>query len=125
MISHNAIVLVVDDQDSGRFVKAQLLRRAGYTVYEAGTGRETLDMARSASIDLVVLDVNLPDINGFELISFIRKNPAHKSTPVIVVSSEASDTNRQRSLALGANAYVSKPFEPAELKAAVEKHLKK
>ena len=117
MISHNAIVLVVDDQDSGRFVKAQLLRRAGYTVYEAGTGRETLDMARSASIDLVVLDVNLPDINGFEVGRKLREQlPGPPAIQILHVSSTAvGEADRAEGLNSGADAYLTEPIDPGVL----------
>jgi two-component system chemotaxis response regulator CheY len=92
-------------------------------VIEAAGGFQALKELPRQQVDLVITDINMPDINGFELIAFLRKNPAHKTTPVIVVSSEGNDTQRQKSLALGANAYVAKPFEPATLKATVEKLL--
>jgi signal transduction histidine kinase len=115
--SQNATVLVVDDQDSGRFVKAQLMRRAGYTVYEAGTGREALDVARSASIDLVVLDVNLPDISGFEVGRKLREQlPGPPAIQILHVSSTAvGEADRAEGLNSGADAYLAEPIDPGVL----------
>lgn len=119
-------VLVVEDSSAMRGLIASIVDQIdSCEVIEVAGGFQALKELPRQQVDLVITDLNMPDINGFELISFIRKNPTHKATPVIVVSSENSDTNKQKSLALGANAYVSKPFEPAELKAAVEKLLKR
>ncbi|HEX7797260.1 MAG TPA: response regulator, partial [Vicinamibacterales bacterium] len=76
-MSETAKVLVVDDEESGRFVKVQTLRRAGYHVMEASTGTDALALAASEGIDLIVLDVNLPDISGLEVSRRLRaQNPA-------------------------------------------------
>ncbi len=64
----------------------------------------------------MIVDINMPDINGLELISFMRASEQHKSTPVILISTEASERDRERGLALGANAFLSKPFGPEQLR---------
>jgi two-component system, sensor histidine kinase len=113
----NATVLVVDDQDSGRFVKAQLMRRAGYTVYEASTGREALDVTRSAAIDLVVLDVNLPDISGLEVGRLLRDlQPGPPAIQILHVSSTAvEESDRAKGLNYGADAYLPEPIDSGVL----------
>jgi two-component system, chemotaxis family, chemotaxis protein CheY len=117
-------VLVVEDSSAMRGLIASIVDQIpDCEVIEAAGGFEALKEIPRQTVDLVITDINMPDINGFELIAFLRKNPAHKTTPVIVVSSEGNDTQKKKSLALGANAYVSKPFEPATLKSAVEKLL--
>jgi two-component system, sensor histidine kinase len=114
---NNALVLVVDDQDSGRFVKVQVLRRAGFIVREAATGHETLELVRSQPIDLVVLDVNLPDINGFEVSKLLRDiRPGPPSVQILHVSSTAVGANdRVQGLNAGADAYLPEPVDPSVL----------
>ena len=117
MTDQTARVLVVDDQDAGRFVKAQMLRRAGFTVYEAGSGREAMDIVRSTAIDLVVLDVNLPDISGLEVGRLLREmHPGPPSIQILHVSSTAiGDKDRAEGLNAGADAYLSEPVEASVL----------
>jgi two-component system chemotaxis response regulator CheY len=117
-------VLVVEDSSAMRaFVRATLESDGDYEVTEAASGFEALRVLPRATFDLAVLDINMPDINGLELISFMRKTDAHKQTPLIVISTEASDRDRSRALELGANAFVPKPFTPEDLLAAVSRLL--
>ncbi|MFW6086800.1 MAG: response regulator, partial [Myxococcota bacterium] len=81
---------------------------------------EALRVLPRERFDLVVVDINMPDINGLELVSFMRKSDSHKNTPLIIISTEASARDRERGLSLGANAYLSKPFEPQQLRDLVE-----
>jgi signal transduction histidine kinase len=117
MTSQNATVLVVDDQDSGRFVKAQMLRRAGFTVHEAANGRDTLDVARTQPIDIVVLDVNLPDINGIEVGRLLREqHPGPPAIQILHVSSTAvAESDRAEGLNAGADAYLAEPMDASVL----------
>jgi len=116
-----AQVLVVDDEDSGRFVKTQMLRRAGFSVHEAATGQGALDSARDNAIDLVVLDVNLPDMTGFEVCRQLRtRQPGPPAIQILHVSSTAiTDSDRARGLNEGADAYLAEPLEPGVLVATV------
>ncbi len=100
------------------FVRAAL-EEGGFDVTEAGNGFEALRLLPRERFDLVVTDINMPDIHGLELISFIRKSEALRSLPVIIVSTEGADRDRDRGLALGANAYLTKPFDPEVLRATV------
>ncbi len=92
-------------------------------VLEVGSGFDALRSLPRERVDLILTDINMPDINGLELISFVRSNPSFENTPVIVVSSEGSPRDRDKAMSLGANAYVTKPFEPDELLALVRKFL--
>jgi signal transduction histidine kinase len=118
----HARVLVVDDQDAGRFVKVQTLRRAGFTVQEAATGHETIEIMRTDPIDLVVLDVNLPDISGFEVSRKLRElQPGPPSVQILHVSSTAvGDHDRVQGLNAGADAYLPEPVEPGVLVATAQ-----
>src|SRR3954469_14441421 len=81
-------------------------------IVEAESGFDALRLLPRGPYDLVITDINMPDINGLELISFIRKSDQHRSTPVLIISTQSSERDRERGMALGANAYLIKPFTP-------------
>ncbi|MFF0718996.1 SpoIIE family protein phosphatase [Micromonospora sp. NPDC003816] len=109
-----ATVLVVDDSRTKRYLLVSWLTRAGFTVLEAETGGEALRRVGVDPVDLVVLDVRLPDMSGFEVCEQIKA--AHPALPVIHVSAHAIDTaDRTQGLTRGADAYLAEPIEPEEL----------
>ncbi|MEM7605513.1 MAG: response regulator [Myxococcota bacterium] len=109
-------VLVVEDSGAMRaFVRAALEEEMNAEVVEASSGLAALARIPREEVGLVLVDVNMPDLNGLELVAFLRKQPAHESTPVILMSTESSERDRQRGLDLGANAFLSKPFGIQEL----------
>ena len=113
-----ATVLVVDDSATKRYLLVSWLSRAGFTVVEAETGGSALALLDEGEIDvdLVVLDVKLPDMNGFEVCERIKTNPAYGILPVIHVSAHAVDVvDRTQGLNRGADAYLVEPIEPDEL----------
>ena len=113
-----AVVLLVDDDEAKRYLMNTWLRRAGHTVIEAGTGREALEKAASA--ELVLLDVNLPDMIGYEVCRRIKADPATAAIPVIQISATAVQVaDRAMGLTQGADAYLTDPSEPEELLAVV------
>lgn len=118
-------VLVVEDSAAMRsFIASTLEEIDGVTVTEAESGFEALKELPRRNYHVIITDINMPDINGLELIRFIRENDRHKETPLIIVSTESSQRDRERGLALGANAYLVKPFSPSALKEMVESYLK-
>ena len=84
------LVMVVDDQDAGRFVKTQIVRRARFDVCEAATGRDALQVARDEDPDLVLLDVNLPDISGFEVCRQLKAQPRAVSRQIVQITATAT-----------------------------------
>ncbi len=113
-------VLVVDDTPSKRYVISSWLRRAGYTIVEAATGMDALRRVETEPVDLVVLDVKLPDLTGFAVSERIKAR-AHHPTPVIHVSAAAVDAgDRTQGLARGADAYLVEPIDPGEMVATVQ-----
>jgi two-component system chemotaxis response regulator CheY len=124
-----ARVLVVEDSAAMRaFVRAALEDGSGedsIEVVEASSGFEALRLLPRGPYDCVVTDVNMPDINGLELVNFIRKSEHHKKTPLIIISTQASDRDMRRGIALGADSYLAKPFEPEDLRQLVRAHLDK
>lgn len=114
-------LLVVDDIESNRYVVTTWLRRAGYHVVEARTGHEALQKIESQAFDLAVLDVNLPDMTGYEICEFIKKTPATSAMPVLHMSATATHTaDRSEGLRRGAEGYLVEPVEREELLATVE-----
>ena len=118
-------VLIVDDSKSTReFIVAAIEQLEGFAVYESASGFEALKILPRHRFDLIITDINMPDINGLELINFVKKNPNYRDTPLFIISTESSDTDRQRGLALGAAEYLIKPFEPDALTALVRRYVK-
>lgn len=115
-------VLVVDDEPMVREVVCAYLAREGFTVEEAADGRTALDHIRSQPPDLVVLDVMLPEIDGFSLLAEVRQKT---DVPVILLTARTEEPDRVLGLELGADDYVVKPFSPRELAARVRTVLRR
>jgi len=117
-------ILVVEDSSAMRGLIGSIVDRVeDCEVTEVSSGFEALRLLPRESFALIITDINMPDINGLELLSFVRKNPSYLTTPVLIVSTESSERDRAKGMALGANAYLTKPFTPEELQAAVKKLL--
>jgi two-component system chemotaxis response regulator CheY len=116
-----ATVLVVDDSATTRSLVASYLADwEEIEVLEASSGFEALRQLPARRVDVIVTDINMPDINGLELISFVRANPNYRRIPVVIITTENSAEDRKRGLDLGASDYLVKPFGAAELRRAVE-----
>jgi signal transduction histidine kinase len=116
----SSVVLNVDDNEVARFARSATLRRAGFSVHEAGTGAEALARMSAVRPDLVLLDVNLPDIDGFELCRRIKRHPATASVLVLHVSASFVEPGaRVRGLENGADGYIIEPADPQEVVATV------
>ena len=115
-------VLVVEDSQTMReWIGAALEEGAlPLKVDLATSGFEALRLLPRQTYDLVITDINMPDIHGLELISFIRRDPRHAGLPLVIVSTESGEEDRRRGLALGANAYLVKPFPAQDLLRVVE-----
>lgn len=111
-------ILVVEDSATMRSLIASTLEELGPAVKitEASSGFEALRLLPRGVFDLIVTDINMPDINGLELVSFVKKNPAYAGIPLIIVSTESSQRDREKGLGLGADAYLVKPFDPEDLR---------
>jgi two-component system chemotaxis response regulator CheY len=121
-------VLVVEDSMSMRaFVRSALEDDPSdlgeLEVVEAASGFDALRLLPRGPYDLVITDINMPDINGLELVQFIRKSEQHRTIPVLLISTRSSERDRERGLSLGANAYLSKPFTPENLRQEAARQL--
>lgn len=112
------IILIVNDNEPGRYATARILNRAGFQVVEAATGKEGLRLVRSVSPQLVVLDINLPDMNGIEVCRQLKADPQTATTMVLQVSAtNIAVIDRVQSLSAGADSFLVEPVEPEELEA--------
>lgn len=116
-----ATILVVDDSASLRSMVVFTLKQNGYNVVEAGDGQEALNKARGASFDLVLSDVNMPVMDGLTFCAELRKLPAFKFTPVLMLTTESSPDMKQKGKAAGATGWLVKPFNPDTLMATLKK----
>lgn len=109
-------ILVVDDSPTmRRMVMASLrpLRDVGFS--EAGSGLEAIERLALAPVDLMILDLNMPDMHGIEVLEFVRGHQAYRGIPVIVLTTRGDEASHAGALAAGANIYLTKPFDPHEL----------
>jgi two-component system chemotaxis response regulator CheY len=107
--------LVVDDSPTMRAFVVAALEADGFEVTQAKSGFEALKILPKERFNIIVTDVNMPDINGLELVRYVRQSPDHKMTPLIIISTDGRERDRERGLQLGATAYLVKPFKPEAL----------
>jgi two-component system chemotaxis response regulator CheY len=120
-------ILIVEDSATMRALLASSLEGLDGEVElaEAESGFEALRWLPRQAFDLIVTDINMPDINGLELVSFVKSNAAYRSIPLIIISTEGSERDRAKGLGLGADAYLVKPFHPEALVAVARELLDK
>lgn len=117
-------ILIAEDSPTMRsFIVSSIAAMGDFSLVEAANGFEALRLLPRERVDLVITDINMPDINGLELVSFIKNNPHYHSIPLFIVSTEGSERDREKGLALGADAYLVKPFSPEDLQALVRQYL--
>ncbi len=115
-------ILIVDDLPAARsLVAAALDDSQTLRAERISSGLEALKLLSTEDFDLVVTDVNMPDLNGLELLRFIKENERLRHLPVLVISTDTTEQDRARALALGADAYLAKPFTPEQLRRIIEK----
>ncbi len=116
--------LIVDDSDSTRSLIRSVIEEINdINLLEASSGFEALKILPTQSFDLIIMDINMPDINGLELINFVKNNDQYKDIPVIIVSTESSEEDKKRGMSLGAFMYLTKPFKTEEFQGIVKKAL--
>jgi two-component system cell cycle response regulator DivK len=117
------LILVVEDQEDNRRIMRDLLTSAGYEVMEAVTGEDGVSAAETHRPDLILMDIQLPGLDGYEATRQIKANPDLEPIPIIVVTSYALSGDDVKAFEAGCNAYVSKPFSPRELLAKIREYL--
>nr|WP_276046709.1 MULTISPECIES: response regulator [unclassified Sphingomonas] len=116
-------IMTVDDSPSMRMLLRVALTDMGYEVTEAEDGQQALDRLGGALPDLLITDINMPNLDGFGLIERLRANPDNRSLPILVLTTESSDEKKQRARAAGATGWIVKPFHPDKLAAAIRRVL--
>jgi two-component system cell cycle response regulator DivK len=116
-------ILVVEDQDDNRRIIRDLLASTGYEMIEALDGEAGVRLAESEHPDLILMDIQLPVLDGHEATRQIKQNPKLRPIPIIVVTSYALSGDDAKAMAAGADAYVAKPFSPRQLLATIRKFL--
>jgi two-component system chemotaxis response regulator CheY len=108
-------VLVIDDSSTTRLYYRDNLEQAGFAVDEAINGIEGLEKVMSQSFDLILVDINMPKMDGYTFMNQLRRSSDLRSVPTIMISTQAQETDRTRAYAAGANVYIVKPVDPIEL----------
>ncbi len=117
-------VLIVDDSSTMRQMVAYTLKGAGYEIVEAGNGKEAVGKLNGgAKPALVVTDLNMPEMDGITLIQEIRKMPAFKFTPILMLTTESADDKKKAGQAAGATGWIVKPFNPEQMLKVIAKVL--
>jgi len=117
-------ILIADDSRAMRAMLTLTIESIGeYRIVEVSSGFEALRILPREQVDLILTDINMPDINGLELISYLRENPNYRDIPVIIISTEGSQKDVDKGKKLGANEYVVKPFDPVRVQELIKTYL--
>lgn len=117
-------ILVVDDSPTIQKLVGFSLKKEGYNVILACDGMDALEKLPREDTDLVITDLNMPNMDGFELIAFLRSNKTYRKIPIIMLTSESEESDRRRGLDVGADSYLVKPFDPSAILAEAKKYLR-
>lgn len=117
----NKTIMIVDDSASIRQVVGLTLKNAGYDTIEAVDGRDAVGKLDGRRVHLIICDVNMPNMDGISFVKQMKTMPSYRFTPVIMLTTEAGESKKQEGQLAGARAWVVKPFQPAQMLAAVSK----
>lgn len=118
-----ATILLVEDNLDNRTIYRVLLEHFGYQVHEAHNGQEALDQARTVLPDLILMDISIPLIDGYEATRILKGDPATRAIPIIALTAHALKTDQERVEATGFDGYLAKPVEPKRVVEEVRRHL--
>lgn len=116
-----ASILAVDDSEAIRTLMKVVLESAGHMVFIKANGREALDWARDHTVDLVITDLNMPEMGGMSLVGHLRRLEGYKNKPILVITTETADYKKQKAKTVGATGWIAKPVDKERLLAAVER----
>jgi two-component system chemotaxis response regulator CheY len=113
-------ILVVDDSTTiRRMVIASLRQLTGVRFVQAGNGLEAIEQLALMPVDIIILDLNMPDMHGMEVVQFVRAHQAYRAIPIVILTTRSDETSREAVLSAGASVYLTKPFAPQTLSACV------
>lgn len=116
-------IMTVDDSSSMRQMVGFTLKDAGYDVVEAVNGKDALEKIETMPVDMLLVDLNMPIMNGIDLIKNVRQNTAHRFVPIVMLTTESQELKKKEGKAAGATGWIVKPFKPEQLLAVVKKVL--
>jgi len=117
-------ILITEDSPTMRSLLISTIETLdGYEIVEAASGFEALRLLPREKVDLIITDINMPDINGLELISYVKNNPNYRDIPLFIISTERSERDMEKGLALGADEYLTKPFNPLKLQELILRYI--
>ena len=125
MSSSGKLVLLVEDNEDSRIVYSTILNHFGYEVTEALNGEEGIAKARSEKPDLILMDISIPIIDGWEATQVLKHDPSTKSIPIIALTAHALASDREKAMEVGCDGYLAKPCEPRAVVAEVQRFLGK
>ncbi len=114
-------VLLVEDNEDNRIIYSTVLRHVGYGVVEALDGVRAIELARSVKPDIILMDISIPEIDGWEATRILRQDPDTRDIPIVALTAHALADDRERATALGFSAYLAKPVEPRAVVAEVRR----
>ncbi len=114
-------IMIVDDAPSVRRVVGMALKEAGYQVIEASDGKDAVSKLGGAKLNLIICDLNMPNMDGIGFLTHVKGSAQHKFTPVIMLTTESAEDRKQQARAAGAKAWLVKPFQPSTMLDAVAK----
>ncbi len=117
-------ILMIEDNEQNRYLATFLLEKSGHAVVHAANGPAGLDLAVRVSFDLILLDIQLPGMDGYDVARALRDIPVLNSVPIIAVTSYAMAGDREKALAAGCNHYIEKPINPETFVAEVTRHMR-
>ncbi len=117
-------ILLIEDNEQNLYLTTFLLEKRGFKVVPARSGPEGMALANQSRPDLILLDIQLPQMDGYTVARELRKNTALKDVPIVAVTSYAMVGDRERALEAGCSGYIEKPIDPDTFKDEIEKHLK-
>ena len=121
----NAKILYIEDNPENRILLMRVLNAEGYDVYFAENAAEAIDSIQQNDFSLILMDINLPDIDGYTLTSQLRKNPKAQNIPIVALTANVMKGDRERSLEAGCDGYIQKPIDDDALPQQVEIYLKR
>ena len=116
-------ILVIEDNEQNLYLVRFILEQSGYEVFAAPDGQAGIEMAASLKPDIVLLDIQLPGMDGYAVARNLRRNPGIAGTPIVAVTSYAMPGDREKTMEAGCNGYIEKPIDPDTFVAKVEQHL--
>ena len=124
-MSTNATILYVEDNLDNRTLVRRILTAEGYTLLEAANAAQAIDILKTTKPDLILMDINMPDMDGYSLTAKIKETPNFKSTPIIALTANVMRGDRERSLEAGCDGYIQKPIDIDKLSDQIEHFLRR